>query len=285
MTKYTKRSYILVPPMVVTLLIGSGLTQRNDGQILPKSVSQPSFTEIASQKPLSLNNCMECILNSLRYSSHNSSLLKSIKGATDAERDKQLMDEYGGKPSTDYPTGSRFRSDGISSPDLRAIYNDFREVHKLSPLAGGYLELHKDETAKQLAERVHRYLLNSLKQGEPPIIQIRSQAARLNAKTSQYFWQGLDGYAITVVEVPESINPDGSFTVKYIDSVTGAKNELMIFNDPRNFGANKNAGGEKVWLNNRPFLAVCGPSLFLSTTKEDWHMRTLMYLYYGIYKE
>jgi hypothetical protein len=124
-----------------------------------------------------------------------------------------------------------------------------------------------------------------LKQGEPPIIQIRSQAARLNAKTSQYVWESLNGYAITVVDVPDSINPDGSFTIKYIDSVTGAKDELMIFSDPRNFGAYKDAGGKRVWLTNHPFLAVCGPSLYLSTTKEEWYMRTVMYLYYGIYKE
>lgn len=285
MTRYTKRSYTLVPPMVVTLLIWSGLSQQNHGQMLPKAVSQPSFTDIASLKPFSLSNSLECILNGLRYSSHNSRLLKSIKGQTDAERNKQLTDEYGGKPSTDYPAGSRFRSDGISSPDIRAIYNDFRDVHKLSHLAGGYLELRKGETTKQLSARVHQYLLSSLKQGEPPIIQIRSQAARLDAKTSQYVWESLNGYAITVVDVPDSINPDGSFTVKYIDSVTGVKNELMIFNEPRNFGAYKDAGGKKVWLPNRPFLAVCGPSLFLSTTEENWYMRTLMYLYYGIYKE
>ncbi len=256
--------------------------------MVPQTVNQSSSSVTASQKPLPLSNCLECILNGLRYSSHNNQLLKSIKGQNDAERTKQLMNEYGNKPSVDYATGSRFRSDGISSPDIRAVYNDFRSAHKLSPLSGGYLDLHKGETSKQHSDRVHQCLLHSLKQGEPPIIQIRSQAARFDSKTSQYVWESLLGYAVTVVEVPDTVNPDGSFTVKYIDSVTGAKDELMLFNDPRNFGAYKDAGGKKTYLgnpSNRPFLAVCGPSLFLSTTGEPWYMRTLMYLYYGIYKE
>ncbi len=274
--------------MLVMMLLWSGLSRQAEGQELPQATTQSSASETAGQKSQPLSNCLECILNGLRYSSHNSQLLKAIKGQTDAERNKQLMNEYGNKPSVDYATGARFRSDGISSPDIQAVYNDFRSVHKLSPLSGSYLELHKGETAKQLSERVHNCLLHSLKQGEPPIIQIRSQAARFDSKTSQYVWERLNGYAVTVVGVPDTINPDGSFTVKYIDSVTGAKDELMIFNDPRNFGAYKDAGGKKTYLANplsRPFLAVCGPSLFLSTTGEQWYMRTLMYLYYGIYTE
>lgn len=274
--------------MMSALILSSGLSQQAEGQEVPQVVKQSSSVENANHKSLPLSASLECILNGLRFSSHNSQLLKLIKGQTDAERNEQLMNEYGNKPSVDYATGGRFRSDGISSPDIRAVYNDFRSVHKLAPLSGGYLDLQKGETAKQLSERVHRSLLHSLKQGEPPIIQIRSQAARLDSKTSQYVWDSLLGYAVTVVEVPDTINPDGSFTVKYIDSVTGVKNELMIFNDPRNFGAYKDAAGKKTYLANplnRPFLAVCGPSLFLSTTSEQWYMRTLMYLYYGIYKE
>lgn len=287
MGRNTRRFYSSVTSLLVTLVTWSAFNQQANGQVAPQTANQTSSIESA-QKPQPLSNCLECILNGLRYSSHNSQLLKSIKGQTDAERNTQLMNEYGKKPSVDYATGTRFRSDGISSPDIQAVYNDFRSLHKLSSLSGSYFDLHKEETAKQLSERVHQCLLHSLKQGEPPIIQIRSQAARLDSKTSQYVWERLNGYAVAVVEVPDTINPDGSFTVKYIDSVTGAKDELMIFNDPRNFGAYKDAGGKKTYLANpltRPFLAVCGPSLFLSTTGEQWYMRTMMYLYYGIYKE
>ncbi len=233
--------------------------------------------QIVSQKPFESGCGIASVLNALRLGAPaNRRIDQKIKGL------QEVLDAYGTKPSSYYGEGTRIRQDGISGPDLHDIYNDLRKDNGLEPLAGNYLNSKKGETPEELALRIHGLLLNSLKEGEPPIILLNSQAALQNEAKKDFFWEGIHGHFVTIVAIPERPNSDGGFELGYVDSFTGTQENLFVYPEVRNFTATK---GHLEWIPNKPFLVISGPSVVLNTDKQPWYARTLIYLHYGIYKE
>jgi hypothetical protein len=289
------RLRVLGSPMVRTLSVvcllgmlahGVAVGDEYSGAAKNWVIAPVEADQIVNQKPLEFGCGIASVLNALRFGKPaNRRAAQALKGKTDAERMQELIDTYGANPSADFGNGTRFRKDGIAGHDLRDLYNELRSDHGLVPLSGNYLDRQKDETPQQLAVRVHKLLLHSLREGEPPIIHLRSQAAQWNEVKKEFVWEGICGHILTVVAIPEHPNPDGGFELGYVDSQSGAKGCLFAYAEVRNFVAQKGNTERFEWLPDKPFLAVSSPALLLNTQKQAWQARTLIYLHYGIYKE
>jgi hypothetical protein len=99
------------------------------------------------------------------------------------------------------------------------------------------------------------------------------------------WWSPIDSHSVTVVGVSEAANIDGSFSVDYINSSHGKKEQMMLYSDVRDFSAKKGYGSLGEWVHERPFLNVASGSLYLSTYDQPWNARTIIYLHYGIYRK
>jgi hypothetical protein len=240
------------------------------------------------------------VLNCLLFGPASSkAVFKSLFGKTNSERIQYLMTEYGSRPAKEHISGIRLRKDGIGCQDLRDLYNDVRHDYGLPGLSAEYLNRGENETQQQLLKRVHRLLRESLRQGEPPLISLRSETAHWNRTLSTtvlelagqdpsedgYLWHGLMAHYVTVVGVPEVPNLDGSFALDYLDPDDGMKRQLLLYSDVRNFAARKGTEKDGEWLRDRPFLAIASGSIHLLTQRQVWSNRTQIYLQFAIYKK
>jgi len=240
---------------------------------------------VVSQEPLETACGCAAILNCLTFGTPaEQNAVSLMSGMTNAEHLQYLIDNFGKVKSGFYPEGDRWRPDGICSGDLKDMYNDFRRQAGLEPLKGMFLDRIPQETDKAFLERVHGLILNSLLQGEPPILHARSEVARWHQEKNAYLWDGLYSHFITVIGVPEFVNPDGSFVVDFLDPQDGGQQEMLVFVDVRNFLAPKSSGAKSEWLSDRPFLSAACGKLYLKTQKELFWARSEIYLHYGIFK-
>lgn len=241
------------------------------------------------------------ILNALSFGNDDDKrVFASLKGE-DSQKLTELETKYGNKKSQDAFI-KRFDEFGISAQDLLVTYNELRSQHKLAPLKGEYLDRKSKESKTELGMRVHKLLLNSLSNGEPPVIMLRSQVAnfepvkRISIKrkmNSRKFyenssrWNEVNGHFITVIALPVETNDDGSFSLDYLDSYDGKKHQLFIYLEERDFVAAKGVPkkGASNWIQDYPFLLVAGPSLHLGLGGQPWNERTLIYLHHAIYKD
>ena len=221
------------------------------------------------------------VLNALRFGTNEADKRRKLFGTDGDIQDlDRLVAKYGAKPSTRYATGTRLRIDGISNTDMLEMYNDVRHDLGLEPLSGGYLSRNTVEPQK-LAGIIYQRLQKTLDAGEPPIVAIRSQVAGWDQAKGRFLWRGVSNHAMTVVGLSPSQNADGSFTFECVDSALGRRITIFAYIDPRNFAAPV----ADEWVPNRPFLTVCGSSVFMGTNRQNWNERTLVYLNYMIYKQ
>lgn len=257
-------------------------------------------TQIATQKQETYVCGYAAIVNSLINGNSQDQKVALSLGKTPNDRVKFILDTYGFKPSKQDSQAHRQTENGIRTGDLRDVCNELRSAHNLPPLKATLLQRGPNETQKQLLTRIHRLLYKSLSQGEPPIILVDSYAAEwfprfftligdlltgANPMKRECIWNGVSGHAVTVVGIPESVNDDGSFCINYLDSLTGKKEQLLLYTSAREFTGYENNGYTRGWSKNSNFAFAIGSTLDLNTSKRLWSERTEIFLQFVIHRE
>jgi hypothetical protein len=214
----------------------------------------------------------------------------ALPGDTPEQRVRALIDRYGSKPSTIY-TDKRNRytaKHGVAAEELADLVNDFLADGGGLRVVGEYLDRIKDEPAEKHLRRVHELLRKSLEAGVPPIVEVRSFAAR--PAGDEHKWQGLMGHFVTVVEIDPAV-PEGDkgFRFRFADSYTGKietayahAEEARNFSATRRFSVSPEGVEQWEWITDYPYLVVTAPSLRLLTQKEPWHARTIIVLRHAV---
>ena len=172
--------------------------------------------------------------------------------------------------------------------DYRGFVNDCLAEFGTLRVTGDYMDRKKDEPREKHLRRVHENLRRSLEAGFPPIIDLRSFAARPAGK--DYLWNGLMGHLVAVVEVqPKLSEDDNGFWFRYADSLTGkvetglAHLATRNFTATRRFSVGKDGSEQWEWVSDYPYLVVSSPTLRLGTDKEPWHDRTNIVLRHAVF--
>ena len=255
--------------------------------------------KIVSQKPNSVDCGYAAILNSLGNGSAASQNAAKLLGQNPSSQIKYLAEKYGSKRSDQDGIGPRQKEDGIKPNDLRDAFNEIRLAHGLPRLAGNYLERQEGETQKQLLTRIHAVLYRSLKSNEPPIILVRSHVASWQPKFFEFLhdllsgtnpmekeciWTEISGHYVTIIGLPELVNEDGSFPLKYLDSLTGKEEQLFVHSDARDYLGYQYGRLGRTWSKGSQFACATGSALDLNTSKQTWSSRSEIFLVYAIYK-
>ena len=251
----------------------------------------PTTPEIISQKSIGEQACGVCaLLNALKFGGEaERTAAAKIKGSNDEDRVQTIIEVYGHVPSDAYPERSRYREDeGMCDREMLGMVQDFLTQNGLGRIEGGYLDRAKEEPVGTHLRKVHAKLRRSLDLGFPPIVLIRSFAAEPDSKfEAGYSWGGLCGHWVSIVSLPEKLEPDAiSFVMQVADSASGRLQECFVHEEQfRNFTAAKGDTRTYTWPTvPRPFLVVTTPGIGLYTAKVPWFLRSNVVLSYGIYR-
>jgi hypothetical protein len=261
----------------------------------PVNDGTPQFV---SQKLIGSLACGACSLYNMLASGRPElrKIAASLPGATPEERVRHILNKYGEGPSSVYPNRARYsaKTGGIAAEDMHGLANDCLKDFGLKPLSSDYLERKDGETPTQHFRRVHALLLNSVRAGVPPIINVRAYVA--NPKGDSFQWDGLFGHSVVLVDIDSELrDSDKGFRFRYADSDTGQEKgtvesgyasleEFRPFSAPRSFSVSPADNQEKwEWKSGSPFLVVTAPSLSLGTQNEANYKRTLITLRHAVY--
>jgi hypothetical protein len=268
--------------LVTALTAPRALAQNSAG-------APPEKPFVLTQAEVGENACGPCaLINSLsRGDDQLKRLLERLPGKTSHDKLRQLIKDYGSKPSEEYK-GKKPRyqeASGITWVDMRHFVSDLFADRDLGPIQGSYLDRDKKEPLADHLQRVHRLLARSLAAGFPPVLSIRSFYAKDQGK--EFRWEGLHGHWVTLVEIPKELaENEKGFRFGYADSVTGkVEYGYVYYDEARSFAAAKGNAEKWEWLHDRPFLCITAPSLRLLTQTAPWSARTVIILNYAIYRE
>jgi len=251
--------------------------------------------QIVGQKDIAENACgPAAVFHALRFGNQRlQAVATALPGRNGAAKVQALIDDHGKKPSRDYAAGLRWRTDGVSARDLTDLYNDVLQANQLAKAEGLFLNRQPDEKPELFLRRIHGRLVQSLEQGVPVVVLLRSFAAQPNAAKNAgkdagadaFLWHGLSGHFVAITKTPAALSEhQRGFAFEFVDSWSGKPEEGYIrVETTRPFAAAKGNAEQWEWLKDCPFLLVTVPSLPLSTGRQPWWARTTVVLNYGIF--
>ena len=239
------------------------------------------------------------LMNALRFSKGNESeILSKLVGARDTVRLRYLIDRwFGGRDSLVANGTKRYGPHGCFAPDLLAGFNEMLREHEQEPVAGQFLDrVWSGKEGEKVAEsngefvrRVHELLVDSLRDGLPPVIGLRSFVARKHdGPASDIRWGPARAHYVVVTSVPKKLAAhDLGFRFEYIDPNGGKIGSAWVFAEQHlSFRAFRGSNGVGEWLDGTPFLLVNAPSIFsLQPKKAEWSDRTIVTLDYAVYRD
>lgn len=243
---------------------------------------------IVRQDTVGANSCGFCAVYHAfsRGGAQEKAALAGVEGRAPADKIARLIESHGAKPSEAY-AGKRKRfepASGITWTDLGAAVGEFCDAARLAPVQSGYLDRDAGEPHPAHARRVHRLLRDSLAAGFPPLLSLRSFAAR--ERDGAKVWDALVGHWVAVVDVQQEMGEaEQGFRFGFIDSETGSIQWGYAFaDDTRWFTAAKGDGARYEWLTDSPFLALAAPKPSMATGAEPWSARTVVVLNFAIHR-
>lgn len=248
---------------------------------------------MASQKNIGDMACGPCALYNALNHGHQElrKVASELSGRNHDQRIQSLIRKHGQQPSEIYQKKqARYTAKGgITVEDLPGFVRDTLGVDSGYRVAADYLNRRDKESQGQHLLRVHRLLRQSIRDGFPPIVEVRSFAAQKN-KAGEYEWNGLLGHFIAITRVPEQLaDADKGFSFQFADSDTGKiahgyihMEEARNFTAVRAFSVSEKGEDQWQWVTDYPYLLVQAPSLRLLTQKEPWHHRTLIILRHAV---
>ncbi|HVJ66849.1 MAG TPA: hypothetical protein VM510_02630, partial [Caulifigura sp.] len=182
--------------------------------------SGKSGAAIIKQESIGSMACAPCAV--LNMAANGSEDLKrcafALPGNAPEQRVQSLIEQYCSKPSVVY-SDKRTRytaKHGIAPEELADVVNDFLDSKADVQVAGSYLDRLKNEPAEKHLRRIWSLFRKSLDAGVPPIIEIRSFAARPSG--SDFKWEGLMGHFVVVTELDPIGEGEKGFRFRFADS-------------------------------------------------------------------
>ena len=247
---------------------------------------------VVAQADVHVQACGPCaIVNSMRYAS--GSFARKVARLDQQPNEtlaRTLIATLGSRKSSTYENKPSFNPEsGVSCGDLTRMYQDFiTDSLSKGPsefeLSGTYLDRDENETCPEHLRRVHEIFHDSLEQGFPPVLSIRTFATKKDPTQGKFLWHGLAGHFVTVTKVqPEIRENEKGFSFEFADPDT-AKREFgyFHFNESRNFTAAKGNREKWTWIKDRPFLLITAPSVKMQTHYAAHHERTIITANYVI---
>ena len=226
------------------------------------------------------------MINALRFgTSEMQNVFNTLVGNDDRTRLRFTIDRYfKNKNSVVFPRAKRIGHNGVFAADLLNAFNDLLRENNLEPLKSLELDRQDGESDRDFLERVHENLKRSLRQGVPPIIQLRSFAAMPeNEGSIRVVWKATNSHFVVLTRVPTKLREqDMGFTFDAIDSNGGRLVSGYVFGEKHlPFRAEKGttSPAEVEWLSGRPFLLVKAPGVVsLQPRKAIWKDRVIVTL-------
>ena len=239
------------------------------------------------------------VMNAVRFSKGKEvEIFSQLVGARDTMRLRFLIDRwFAGRDSLVAIGTKRYGPHGCYSPDLLAGFNEMLREHRQQPVAGKFLDrAWSEREGEQVAEsdadyvrRVHELLADSLRDGLPPVISLRSYVARKHqGPSSDIRWGPARAHFVVVTSVPKKLAAhDLGFRFEYVDPNGGKTGSAWVFAEQHlSFRAFRGSNGAGDWLNGKPFLLVVAPSIVsLQPKKAEWSDRTIVTLDYAVYRD
>ncbi len=202
-------------------------------------------------------------------------------GGDDRTRLRFLVDRwFRSRASLEFPTKKRLAIDGVLEEDLAAACAEMSRDLRLPLLQGTYLDRLAGEKSPAFLARVHEALLESVENGVPPILSLKSYVARrLERLDGGVGWMVAEHHCVVVTGVRSSLRPgDLGFSVDLIDPNGGYQTSAFIYAENQlNFRALKGSEGNGKWLSGRPYLLVQAPGvLSIRPDKAEWQDRIIV---------
>ncbi len=226
------------------------------------------------------------MLNVLRFGTPEMQrAFAALVGGNDRPRLRFVVDRYfNNRQSLVFPRAKRLGFKGVFGLDLKNAFNELLEENKLEALVWMELDRREEEGDRDFLQRVHGELENSLSNGVPPIIQLRSYAAmRESEGNSRVVWRVAGNHFLVLTRLPSVLRKqDEGFVIDAIDPNGGRLVSAYVFGERQlPFRAEKSATGpgEVKWLSGRPFLLVKAPGVVsLQPHKATWEDRVIVTL-------
>ena len=226
------------------------------------------------------------MINVLRFGRPEmQSLFSKLVGNDDRTRLRFAIDRYfKNKNSVVFPRSKRLGHTGVMAEDLKNAFNDLLKENDLTPVTRLELNRKEGEGDRDFLERVHGNLQRSLRQGVPPIIQLRSYAVMPEKEGSfKMVWKAMNNHFVVVTRVPKELRDrDTGFSIDAIDSNGGRLVSGYVFGEKYlPFRAEKSTTSPtKVeWLSGRPFLLVKAAGIVsLQPRQATWKNRVIVTL-------
>ena len=239
------------------------------------------------------------VMNALRFSKgREAEIFSQLVGAKDAVRLRFLIDRwFAGRDSLVAIKTKRYGPHGCFTQDLLAGFNEMLGEHQQEPVVGQFLDRawsEKDgekvlEPAADYVRRVHELLADSLRDGLPPVISLRSFVARRHDGPASLFrWEMARAHYVVVTSVPKKLaDHDLGFRFEYVDSNGAKTGSAWVYTEKHlSFRAFRGSNGIGEWLDGKPFLLVNAPSIYsLQPKNAEWSDRTIVTLDYAIYRD
>lgn len=225
--------------------------------------------------PTALANCLKFGAPPL------SAAWENLVGADDGTRLRFLIDRwFTGRESGVFPGKKRLSFDGTLEEDLAAAAVELATDQQLAPPRGGFLDRRPGEKSPAFLARVHEAIADSIRNGMPPILSLKTYVARrIERMDHQIAWEPAAHHWVVVTGVRRELRAtDLGFAIDLIDPDGGRHTSAYLFAENRlNFRALKGTEARGQWLDGRPFLLVQAPGvLALRPDEAEWTDRVIV---------
>ena len=245
--------------------------------VTPEVIRQSLYTEsINACGPAALLNCCRFGGEELRAAQ------RELLGGNDATKLRYVIDRYlKGRRSVVAQGQMRWGFHGVFAEDLAAACGDFLEEQNLGRPSSAFLDRREGERDEAFVRRVHAWMRQSVDDGFPPILSLRSFAVKTREeKQNQPHWEVMHHHFVVVRSVPGEVSDKASgFEVEVIDSASGEICGIHLHVEPNRQPFTVLRGNEVKgeWISGRPFLLVTAPRLTtLRPRNLEWSDRFLI---------
>lgn len=205
----------------------------------------------------------------------------NLVGGDDATRLRFLIDRwFRNRPSAAFPGKKRLSHDGVLEEDLADACREIWTEAGLPAPTGGYLDRRVGEKSPEFLARVHGLIAGSLRDGQAPILSLKTYIARrLKRMDDELAWELAQHHWVVVTGVRRELRPtDLGFALELIDPDGGRPSSAYVYAETRqDFNALKGTEARGHWLRGRPFLLVEAPGVLALRPKEaDWPDRVIV---------
>lgn len=222
------------------------------------------------------------LANSLRFGTRPMvTAWEGFVGSDDATRLRFLIDRwFRNRPSAAFPGKKRLSFDGVLEEDLADACREVFADHGIPAPVAGYLDRLAGEKSPAFLARVHGAISDSLADGMPPILSLKTYIARrLKRMDDELAWELAAHHWVVITRVsPEPRPTDLGFGFDLIDPDGGKPSNAYIHTETRlDFQALKGTEARGQWLTGRPYLLVQAPAVLTLRPREaDWPDRIIV---------